>query len=320
MGKFNKKNLFDIYFKMSLEEVIEYYELLREYELKVDEPIKNIKLRKKLYSLVKMFLWIDEISKKREVVILNDKRDEILKSFTYKRKEYQKDKSKVYSCTHIGRYDIESAIRAINEQCYFVMADPGESYQNLDGILLRLNGVSWFDMYNSTDRHATNVRQLKILNAKGNELVFPEQAYNLEPTQIVGDLHPGPFKRAIKTNSYVIPIGMEQYEENNKKRYVLNVGNTFDVDNIPLDEVYELSNFIKQEMISLKKEIWGKYGGSKPSESINELTETELKQYKERIDFIMRDVPSYYTIKQIVDEFYNPSDLMIKSLKEIHYL
>lgn len=321
--EFKKKNLYDIYFKMSLEEVIDYYQELRKYELQTNDKIKGIQIRKVTYKIVRLILLIDEILSKREVTIIGDDRNIIydpIQDETEESKKRLNGNSRVYSCTHIGRYDIETLIRGLNDSCSFVMADPGESYTNIDGLLLRLNGVTWFEMASSIDRHAANVRQIKILSQGGNELVFPEAAYNLDPIDPVGKLHPGAFRRAIKTNSHVIPASLEQYEKNNKKNYILNIGKSISTNSMEDTEVDYLTQYIRNEMIELKKEIWKLYGGRKPTLEEFEADPLAIENYKDRIDFIMRDVPSYYSINEIVKEYYSPSDLMIKSLKKIDYL
>lgn len=324
MEEFKKKSLFDIYFKMSLDEVIDYYQQLRKYELNSNSKIKNIQIRKTLYQIVRLILFIDEILSKRRITIVSDNRnilyDPISAESQILSSRITRKQSRIYSCTHIGRYDIESLIRGLNDSCSFVMADPGESYQNIDGLLLRLNGVTWFDMNSSIDRHAANVRELKVLSQGWSELVFPEAAYNLDPIDPVGKLHPGAFKRSIVTKSPVIPVSLEQYENENIKDYVINIGQSVNPENLSLDDVAYLADYIRNEMIKLKKEIWTIYGGAKPS--LEEFTNDPLalEKYKNKIDFIMRDVPSYYSIDAIVSEFYEPSELMIKSLKKIDYL
>lgn len=324
MEKFKKRSLFDIYFKMSLDEVIDYYQQLRKYELSCDDKVKGIQIRRTLYHIVKLFLLIDEILSKRKITIISDERkityNSILDEVVEINDKIPRDKSRVYSCTHIGRYDIESLIRGLNDSCNFIMADPGESYQNIDGLFLRMYGVTWFEMDSSIDKHAANVRALKNLKQGGNELVFPEAAYNLEPVDIVGKLHPGVFRRAIASNSYVNPVSLEQYENKNVKNYVINIGKSIVTDAYPIEEASYLAEYVQKEMIRLKKDIWAIYGGNKPSMDEFISDPLSLERYKERIDFIMRDVPPYYSIPDIVREFYEPSELMVKSLKNIGYL
>lgn len=324
MEQFKKKSLFDIYFKMTLDEVIDYYQRLRQFEYDQDDKVKGIQVRKALYQVVKLFLFIDEIISKRKITIIGDERckiyNPVTEEFRIIKKRIPKDRSKVYSCTHIGRYDIESVIKGLNESCNFVMADPGESYQNLDGIFLRLYGVTWFDMSSSMDRHAANTRELKILSQGGNELVFPEAAYNLDPIEVVGKLHPGPFIRAIKTNSYTIPVSLEQYVHEQKKDYVINIGNSIETRDYFENDAEMLAEYIRKQMIMLKNEIWSLYGGAKPTREEYFSDPKSLEKYKDRIDFIMRDVPSYYSISEIVKEYYAPTEIMVRSLKDIGYL
>ncbi len=60
MVGFEKKNLFDIYFKMTLEEVIDYYQRLRKYQLENnDNLVKGLEVRKALYGVVKVLLFLD---------------------------------------------------------------------------------------------------------------------------------------------------------------------------------------------------------------------------------------------------------------------
>ena len=153
---FDTKNLLELR-KMKLEELEKYYRDLRRYECENNLPIKGIELRKKTYSIVKLILKIDKILNRRTVKIVGDQRSKT-------------DKPKIYACTHIGRYDIESAIESVGESAWFIMGDPGETYRNLDGLVLKLNGVSWFDMDDKYDAHTVNVRQKKILMQGGNEL------------------------------------------------------------------------------------------------------------------------------------------------------
>lgn len=329
MDEFKKRNLFEIYFKMSQEEVIDYYQNLRKQLYLEDNPIKGIEIRRKLYQIIRLILKIDALSSKRKVTVMQDQRNII---FDYKTgQEYsrpirfngskiQRDKSRIYTCTHIGRYDIESALYGINDSSYFIMADPGESYQNIDGLLLRANGVSWFEMANRFDAHTVNARQIKILNQGGNELNFGEAAYCLDPVNPVGKIHPGIAKRSIITDSRIIPVSMEQYEVDEIKNYVLNIGKSINLTGTDISEAESVSLFVQEELTRLKRNIWKIYGGGKPTEEEFISNPNSLKNYKEWIDFTMRDVPEYYTVEDIMREVYSPSDLTVKSLEKIGYL
>ena len=325
MEKFEKKNLYEIYRKMSLDEVIKYYQELRKYEYEKNDPIKGIKIRQALYKLINLILKLDALDKKRKVTIIGDNRNII--DYYKEQKEEQlnchipKDKSRIYTCTHIGRFDIESALQAVGEGCYFIMADPGETYQNIDGLLLRVNGVSWFDMYNRFDAHTVNERQLKVLSQGGNELNFGEAAYCLDPVNPVGRIHPGVARRAIQTDSRIVPVSMEQYEdEKGIKDYVVNIGKSIDLTGATTSDIPMVSTYVQEAMIDLKKEIWAQYGGAKPTEEEFKSNPNALDEYKKWVDFIMRDVPEYYTVEDIMREVYAPSELTVESLEKIGYL
>ena len=106
MSNFEYKSFFEQK-KMNQEELNQYYRALRKYEYEIDAPIKGIQLRKKIYCLVNFVLKMDRIFSGRTMKILDDKR-------------IKTEKPKIYACTHIGRYDIESAIEAIGEATWFI--------------------------------------------------------------------------------------------------------------------------------------------------------------------------------------------------------
>ena len=324
MSEFKKRSLYDIYFKMTLEEVVDYYQQLRKMQLENHDLVKGIQIRKALYGIVKVVLMLDALTSKRKVTILNDDRNITLDYLTrYKEegnfKELRKH-PKIYAASHMGRYDCESVVQAINENANILMSDPGVSYKDIDGILLRIMGVTWFDHDVKEDRRYANEREIEVLRKGGNCLLFPEAGYCIDPIAPVGEIHPGFAKRAIITNSNIVPISLEQYENDNIKNYVVNIGNTVLTNNTNVSNAEDLSKLIREEMIRLKKEIWEIYGGAKPTEEEFKNDPLSLDKYKDRIDFMMRDVPSYYKVTNIVKELYRPSEIAIKSLKDISYL
>jgi hypothetical protein len=324
MGDFKKKSLYDIYFKMTLEEVVDYYQQLRKIQLENHDLVKGIQIRKALYGVVKVILMLDALAGKRKVTILNDDRNTTLDYISRYKDQgnpYElKKHPKIYAATHMGRYDCESVVQAINENANILMSDPGVSYKDIDGIMLRLMGVTWFDHDVKEDRRYANERETEVLRQGGNCLLFPEAGYCIDPIAPVGEIHPGFAKRAIKTKANIVPISLEQYENDGIKNYIVNIGNTVLTNGTNLGDAEDLSFLIRDEMIRLKKEIWAIYGGAKPTEEEFKNDPFALDKYKERIDFMMRDVPSYYKITNIVKELYRPSEVAIKALKDISYL
>ena len=47
----------------------------------------------------------------------------------------------IYACTHNYRLDFEVCFSTIRKSCWLFMGDPNETYKNLDGFLLWLNGA-----------------------------------------------------------------------------------------------------------------------------------------------------------------------------------
>ena len=326
MVDFEKKNLFDIYFRMTLEEVVDYYQQLRKYQLENNDLVKGLEIRKRLYAIIKFFMFIDSISNKRKVTVLNDDRYTI---FDYKTKEFKeysekdyplKNRAKTFVATHIGRYDCESVVSILGETADVLMSDAGVTYKDLDGLVLRMMGVTWFDHDISLDRHYANLKQTEVLLRNGNVLLFPERGYCIDPINPVGKIHPGFAKRSIATQSAIVPISLEQYQEGNIKNYIVNVGNSITTTNMDVEQYQELAEYINDYMIELKKDIWNVYGGAKPTleEFLND--PFALENYKEKMDFMMRDVPDYYTLQVIARELYQPSEIAIESLKQLKYI
>ena len=282
---FNKKNLLELR-KMSIEEVRQYYMAFRRYEYEIDAPIKWMDLKRRLHFLVSLILKIDKILNFRTAVVLGDKR-------------IKTKKPVIYACTHIGRYDIESAIERIGEQAWFIMGDPGETYRNLNGVILRLNGVSWFEMGEDEackfDAHTVNVRQTKILKAGGKELCFPEAAWNVDPIKPVGDLNPGVVKRAIRSGAEIVPVAIEQYRGKHIKHYYLNFGKNIDLSGAKIELAEQLSEQLREDMAGLKWEIWEKKGNT----ARIELPESWEDGFEQFIDSIMCDTENGYTLEEI---------------------
>ena len=268
--------------KMTLDELKTYHKALRKYEYETDKEIKGIELRKKTYYIIKFLLQIDKLIQRRSVTIIGDKRTST-------------DKPKIFACTHIGRFDIESAIEAMGEAAWFIMGDPGETYRNFDGFLLDIYGRSGFEMDDKFDAHTVNVRQTKILNQGGNELCFPEAAWNLDPIYPVGEIHPGVVRRAIKTGAVIVPVGIEQYRTKHRKKYYVNIGENLDFSGASLSDAEELSEVVREHMISLKWDIFEKYGQAKR----NDMDENWYKELQKFIESIMIDTENGYTIEEI---------------------
>ena len=226
--------------KMSLEELNSYYRMLRRYEFSIDKPLESSELKKRIHALTMLILKIDKLLTGRKVEIFDDKRTGTL------------SKGKVYASSHVGRYDIESAMEAINEQAYFVMGDPGETYRNFEGFFLENihgricvdTGYQVFDLIMrqkngyqiseeeksiieeyKNDRRICEAICTKRIEKKDNILIYPEGAWNITD-RLMQPLFNGAARIAINGNGVLVPIGI--IREN--KRYIVNIGNYFNVE------------------------------------------------------------------------------------------
>lgn len=261
---FEYKNLLQIK-KMSIEELSSYYRQLRDFEYSTGKPLESSKIKKNIYFLTKLILKIDRLTSGRKLIIFDDKRLN------------NTDKGKVYASSHVGRYDIESAMEAINEQVYFVMGDPEETYRNFEGFFLdKIHGRICMDTgYNISDiftKHKNSEQltkeELKLFEEykkdrhicesvctqriarKDNILIYPEGAWNVTP-RITQTLFPGAARIAVNGKGTIIPIGVLR----NNKTYSVNIGSEMDISGALESDVKDITKLLKENMNSLVGEM-----------------------------------------------------------------
>ena len=251
--------------KMSLEELNSYYRALRKYEFESGKNMSSSTIIKRIHFLKMLILKIDRILTKRELIVFDDKR------------ENSYSNGKIYAASHVGRYDIESTLEAINDPAYFVMGDPEETYRNFEGFFLdKINGRICFDTgYQTFDAHMAqksgkviteqekkSIEGYKIDRAIGekncikrvqngdNILIYPEGAWNITD-RLTQTLFPGTARIAINGNGIIIPIGIIR----NDKTYIVNIGRELDVTGANLTDVANITLELKELLNSLKGEI-----------------------------------------------------------------
>ena len=313
-GVFNYRRLLEIR-EMSLEELSAYFRKLRSFEYDTNKPLQSSTLKKRMYFLTKLILKIDRHLTGRKLIIFNDRRENNI------------DKGKVYASSHVGRYDIESAMEAIGEQAYFVMGDPEETYRNFEGFFLdKLQGRICLDTgYNVSDifkkhregiplteeeqrtydeykkdRHICEVTCTKRVANKDNILIYPEGAWNVTP-KLTQPLYKGAARIAINGNGVIVPIGIVR----DKKEYTVNIGKEMDVTGACESDAKDITNELRERMNSLTAEIIF---------SENKLTHrATLKNAEENerdfISDIMSESENGYTLEVIEKtRMYDPDD------------
>lgn len=269
---FQKRNLIELY-KMSGEELNHYYRMLRKYEYDNNIPLKSSKIKKRIYFLTKLMLKIDRLTVGRKLIIYDDKRGDFKNI----------NQGKIYAASHVGRYDAESSMEAIDEQVYAVMGDPGATYKtliNFDGFFLedmlgrvccdtgyqelenmkklKLGEKIPDDDYNlikeiKEDRHICEETCIKRLKNHDNILIYPEGAWNIT-AKLTQPLFTGTARMAIKGDGLIMPIGIVR----DNKVYTVNMGEPISVKGADAEnkkDVQDITNELHEKINSLKGEI-----------------------------------------------------------------
>lgn len=257
MKNFDKKSLIELK-KLSLEEVKKYYLELRKYEFENNVPLKGIEIRKKIHKLLYTLIKIDRILSKEKLTVIGNK-------------SHNTDKTVIYACTHIGGNDIQRTFEAIKEHAYLFLGDPEGIYQDLTGVILHMNGAICLETRNKEDRHIAKERAVELLNRKGNLLIYPEGAWNITENLPVMKLYNGAIKMALETNSEIVPVAIEQYDN----QFYVNIG-----ENIYFNKDFNIDDMNKQlrdTLATLKWDIF-EYNGINNRNTITEELKNSFQQ------------------------------------------
>ena len=283
---FNYKNFFELR-KMKLDDLELYYKELRKFEYITGKENEYIELRKKINSIIMLLLKMDRIIAKRSVNIIGDK-------------SIKTTKPKIYASTHVGRYDIETATEVAKENTFLLMGDPGETYRDLDGLILKMKGVIFVDTKDKEDRKIAKEKCIKVLNKGGNILIFPEGAWNITENQLVMKLFDGAVDMARQTGAEIIPIGIEKYDNS----YFVNIGTNISIDkDNPLTNK-ELSSDLRDVLATLKWEIMEKF----PATARDEISYDYSKKF---LDDIMSETEGGYTVEEIIRTSYKDKNIVL---------
>ncbi|MBE6159112.1 MAG: hypothetical protein E7159_04745 [Firmicutes bacterium] len=309
MVDFDYKKLSELK-KLSLDELSAYYRQLRSFEYDNNKPLKTSEIKKKIYFLTKLILKIDRITSGRKLVVFDDNRF------------MDKSKGVVYASTHVGRYDIESAMEAINEQVYFVMGDPEETYRNFEGFFLdniqgricldtgyqiadifdkkrnneelSLKEQALYDEYKKDRFIGEDTCTKRVLN-KDKILIFTEGAWNITP-RIVQPMFDGAARIAINGNGFIVPIGIVR----DNKKYIVNIGSEMDIEGATLSDTKDITKELREKMCALVGEIVF------DDDKVNSRAEMGTPEENELafINDIMRESENGYTIDVIKNTRY----------------
>lgn len=160
----------------------------------------SLKERMRVHGILRLLLRADRISKRIVVRKLN--------------KEIPKvpdGRQVIFVLTHVGRDDIAIFNEVVGEHYTILSGDYESLHNNIQGFVLALNGTIFFNMKSQEERSSIEDKVVEVLNSGDNILCSMEAAWNLSANEIVMELFPGMLRAAIKSNSVIIPVGIERF-------------------------------------------------------------------------------------------------------------
>lgn len=132
-----------------------------------------------------------------------------------------------------------------------MLGDPGILYKMPIYQGLKLNGVIPLETGDREDRKVAYYRSIELLEHGGNLLIYPEGAWNISPNLIVMKIFNGTVRIAKETGAEIIPIAIEQYNNN----FYFNIGENYVIPKNSSKSVVELNNELRDKLTTLKWEI-----------------------------------------------------------------
>lgn len=258
----NRKSLFQR-LTMPLPELEAYYREQREHQFEQGKKLKHIRLREALYPLFVMFLVLDRIIRKQTIAVIG---------YQKKYKEQM-----IYACTHIGGNDLQSVFEVIHRGCWWFIGDPCVLYKDISGLLLHLNGCIMLETGDKDDRHIAYLRAVELLKAGGSLMIYPEGARNGTENLPVMELFQGTAKMAMETNTNIIPIAIEQYDN----RFIVNFGNVLCPEDYSSN--VDLTSNLRDALAALKWEIWEREGPQARNSLPDNYKELFIQEFEARI-------------------------------------
>lgn len=167
----------------------------------------------------------------------------------------------IFSMSHIGMYDAEVALQAINRHVYMLAADEEVMYRTFDGWFFDTNGVIYVDPEDQADKKVAIETAVSYLSEGKSLLWCPEGIWNLSPNYVILPIHFGIVEAAVRANAVIIPIGLEQYDRIHGIDFVVNIGGIFDPreyldGELTREQKIRLADMLRSEMARLKIDTW----------------------------------------------------------------
>lgn len=188
----------------------EYYCEVRKRRFEQGISIKPISIigRKLIHPILYCLIILDRLSVGEKLRVIGDKRSST--------------KNVIYACTHIGGQDVQRVFEAIKSHAYLFLGDPGILYWGVLGTITYLNGAIYLETRDKYDRKIASERAVELLNYGGSLLIFPEGAWNIEPSAPVMGIFGGAIRMARRSGCDIVPVAVELYENT----YIVNTEKT----------------------------------------------------------------------------------------------
>ncbi len=276
---FEYKNLLELR-KMQVNELEKYYLEMRKYEYDNHIPLKNIELRKKIHNILLTLIKIDRILSKEELYIIGDKRLE------------KRNVPRIYACTHIGGNDAQRTFEAIEEHAYLFIADLKGLYKDLTGKILFLNGAICLETNDEEDRHIAYERAIEVLSKNTNLLIYPEGCWNLTENYLTLPLYTGAVKMAYETGADIIPVAIEQYNN----QFFVNIGKNIRWHSKYSKQIIGMNDLLRSRLATLKYEIFASRGIYKRNTITDRIKENFVPDIIKRCPYEFTKEDAYETM------------------------
>lgn len=280
---------------LSKDELASYYRFKRLYEYASCSSLKKRKLKELMYPLVRKLLILNRtLIDKQNVKILSDE-------------QVISDKPVIYAITHIGKFDYQIITEVLGEHTYAFAGDPEEMYRTFDGFFMETNGVIYCDTENKMDRYIAENTAVELLKRGTSLVIYPEGIWNLSSNLLMLPIFPGVIRIAQKACVDIVPVAIEQYDNNFYIRIEKNIKidnhdiNDLDYINKKKDELRNVMAFSKLDIIKSMPVV------KRDSLEIYESENIKFK-FNRLNEWVDKDKKPFYTLDKVKSRTFKPKD------------
>lgn len=239
MSDFQYKSLLEQK-KMTMNELQEYFRLLRKVEYE-RQTLYDMKIRKRIYFLIKLLLKINRLLEQRFIKVIKDQ-------------HYQTARGKIFVCTSSSDYDVPNMVEIVNELSWTAkegnISDCNKSLE----LLLRTNLLTLFDSANKDDFRAIQNRLRRNLSTGGTEICFPELVGLRDEKTLVAALDKDFIRRTIDGKASLIPVALLETNKG-KKGTIINIGRNLELGNVKAELYDDIAKIVRKELETLKSDL-----------------------------------------------------------------